>query len=128
MVVFGNNTCVDVAWHGGKYALCCGEWSIKVNGVSLDIPDDKRTSEMNTEKDYPQWHFGGESGWEEIWEVFHCGLPKDKWLDENKDWLIEAINKVGFKFSEEELEELLSYIHDEIRSQDWIRGQCGGCI
>lgn len=128
MVVLNNNNTVDVLWDGKAYALCCGIWNIKVNGIELDIPEDKKTSQMNTEKDYPQWHFGGDSGWEEIWETIHCGIPKEKWLEENKDWLTEAIQKTGLKFSEKEMEELLSAIHDEIREQDWIHGMCGGCI
>ena len=125
MVVLNNNNTVEVIWSGGAYALCCGEWDVKVNGISLDIPEDKKHSEMDTEGDYPQWHF---ENWEEVWETVHCGLPKEKWLEENKDWLTEAIQKTGLKFSEGEMEELLSTIHDEIQGQDWIHGMCGGCV
>lgn len=125
MVILDNNNTVDVFWDGGAYALCNGIWTIKVNGIELDIPLDRKHSEMNTEKDYPQWHF---EDWEEIWETVHCGIPKDAWLKENKGWLTEAIQKTGLKFSEKEMEELLSAIHDEIREQDWIHGMCGGCV
>ena len=128
MVVINNNNTVDVLWDGKAYALCCGVWNIKVNGIELDIPEDKKTSSMNTEKDYPQWHFGGDSGWEEIWETIHCGIPKEEWLEENKGWLTEAIQKTGLKFSEKEMAEIISTIHDEIREQDWIHGMCGGCV
>lgn len=129
MVILGNNT-IDVVWDGKPYALCCGSWDIKVNGIELDIPEEKKTSSMNTEKDYPQWRFGGDSGWgwEEIWETVHRGIPKEEWIEENKGWLTEAIQKTGLEFSEKELAKLISAIHDEIREQDWIHGMCGGCI
>ena len=58
----------EVNWSGGRYSLCCGEWTIRRNGVDVSdlIPENLRNHHMNTRKEYSAWHFTED--WDEEWE------------------------------------------------------------
>ena len=109
---------VEAKWTGDYPNLCSGQWVLKVNNkdVSYLIPEDLRTSPMNTYKDYMSWHFTPD--WEVVNNYYEDGVFCDEWIKENKEWL----NKITTDHSIQE------EIYEAINSQDWRYGECGGCI
>ena len=109
---------ITAEWHGAPWCLCHGEWVITVGGKKIDLPDEVRTNEMNTFGTYRRWYFGGDSGWEEIWENYEDGLEFESWLQENSWW----VSKLGLSDSETQS------LYNAISLEDWRYGSCGGCI
>lgn len=102
---------IKAEWNGKWPALCCGEWSLEVNGQDMTdkIPESLRKSSMNTCGSYQRWHFGDD--WEVIWESYTDGLQCEEWLDTittDKNLQIDIFN--------------------EISESDFRHGSCGGCI
>jgi len=113
---------ISVKWTGGYPTLCCGEWIITVNGVTLEGLDNDN---FNTHETYSQWRF---VDWlEEFYDV-QSGLEQSEWGEfvkkENQNNLITALQNAGFEITDE----LLGQLYAEINSCDWIHGSCGGCI
>lgn len=106
---------IEVNWSGTRWSLCCGEWTISIDGKRVDLPEGVRKSHMNTSGTWPRWYFG--KNYEEIWEDYEDGLQFPEWLKENS-W-VDSLN-----LSDDEKEDLYSKIHE----QDWRHGMCGGCI
>lgn len=108
---------VKARWSGHFPNLCCGEWSLEVNGVdvSMYIPDELRTSPMNTYGTYEEWHF---ENWEEVWEDYEDGLMLDEWIVENKYWLDTITDDIDVQ----------EEIFIAINVSDWRHGSCGGCV
>ena len=104
----------EVKWTGGYPNLCSGEWEISYKGTLVQLPEEIRTSSMDTYGSYSQWHF---EDWLEVFESYESGMLYDSWIRKN-NWA-EKITEV-----EEELQELFNKIQD----QDWRHGSCGGCI
>lgn len=126
---------IQVAWTGGGWCLCSGEWVITVDGIDCSdiIPhytyeddededeiDPLRTSDMNTYGSYPAWFFDGWSEeWEEPWsEEAVSGLFYKEWIKENKYW-VEKLPIDPIEWPE---------LYAKISEQDFRMHTCGGCI
>ena len=104
---------VEANWSGEWPHLCCGKWTLVVDGkdVSDKIPEDLRSSPMNT---YGSWHF--DCGQAEP-VSYNDGLMCEEWIKENKEWL----NKIsGDSGTQREIFETIS-------KHDFREGSCGGC-
>ena len=108
---------VKARWSGHFPNLCCGEWSLEVNGVdvSMYIPDELKTSSMNTYGMYEEWHF---ENWTEVWKSYEDGLMGDEWIEKNKYWLDTITDDINVQ----------EEIFIAINMNDWRHGSCGGCI
>lgn len=108
---------VEANWSGSYPCLCCGKWTLIVNGsdVSRLIPEGLRCSNMNTYKTYGEWSF---ENWSEVFEYYEDGLMCDDWIEENKYWLDVITNN----------SEIQKEIFYAINEKDWRHGSCGGCI
>lgn len=108
---------VEAKWTGKYPCLCYGEWILKVNNIDVShlIPNELRTSSMDTLGTYSSWHF---ENWEEVFDSYEDGLDCEDWINENKEWL----NKISTNLSVQE------NIYYAIRSEDFRSGSCGGCI
>jgi hypothetical protein len=106
---------ISVKWTGHWPCLCSGEWIITIDGQQVKLPEDVRSSDMNTYGTYSRWHFGED--WEEIWESYVDGLTFEPWLAENS-W----VKDLSLSSAEEQ------ELYDAISEQDWRHGCCGGCI
>lgn len=80
------------------------------------MPEGLRTSDMNTLGWYPSWAFDKDG--QEDWESYEGGLPMQDWIEANYDWLKSITLKI----------EEMALIFEAFQSEDWRRGQCGGCI
>ena len=109
---------VEAKWSGRWPNLCSGEWTLMVDekDVSGKIPDELRSSEMNTYGSYQKWHFVAD--WEVEWESYHDGLECEEWIKENKSWL-DTIS------TDQKTQSDIFYV---INASDWRHGSCGGCI
>jgi len=114
---------VEAIWTGSYPALCCGEWIIKVNGKEIEIPEDRKKSPMYTKKTYRQLV----DVLNEEFKSFKGGLNEADWINKNRGWLMESINKVVLVNPDEE-SQLLSDLFNEINKEDWRYNSCGGCI
>lgn len=110
---------VEAHWSGRYPNLCSGEWALRVNGKDYSRLLKDRT-EMETEGDYSQWRFTKD--WEEEWHTVHCGLPCSEWRKENADWLRKI------PCDEKDRTEMEEAVFEAIRAEDFIHGECGGCI
>ena len=108
---------VEANWSGTYPCLCCGQWTLKVNGedVSYKIPKKLRDSNMGTYGTYQSWHF---EDWMEVFDDYEDGLDCEDWIKENKDWL----NTITSDY------EMQKEIYDAINAEDFRAGSCGGCI
>lgn len=73
----------DNEWHILRYD---DEFGV---GVWVDcsecIPEDLRTSSMNTNKDRVRWFLNRQMIEER--DVYYCGLYKEAWIEENAEWI-----------------------------------------
>lgn len=118
----GQKHTIIATWSGSYPSLCCGRWSISVDGVILPIPDNKIKETMNTFGVYTSWHF--DVHWSEIFEDYEDGLGKSQWIAENKSWIDEGLAKINKHFSYDDY----CILYDAIQKQDFRMGSCGGCI
>lgn len=113
---------ISVKWTGSYPTLCCGEWVIIINGVTLANLDNDN---FGTYDDYQQWRF---VDWNEEFYSIESGVSQLEWIDHvkktNLNNLITALQNAGFEITDE----LLGQLYVEINSCDWIHGSCGGCI
>lgn len=109
---------VKAEWSGAYPCLCCGEWSLFINGKNFTkyIPSEKRNNPMDTFNTYQTWYF--DEDYMEIFEDYEDGLTCEEWIEENKDWL----NKITTNSDE------LKTIYEAFKEQDFRTGSCGGCI
>lgn len=109
---------VEAHWSGSWPALCCGEWSLKVNGkdVTDKIPENLRNQDMNTYGTYQRWYF--DDNWIEQYEDYESGQEYDEWIESNKYWL-DTIT-TDYKTQHE--------IYEAINAEDFRHSSCGGCI
>lgn len=113
---------VKAEWTGKFPSLCSGVWKLWVDGVDVSdkIPEDLRSSEMNTYGEYAQcWLQPTENGGlEDGFDWEKSGLEKNDWIRENDYWLSTITSDYSVK----------CLIFDEINQWDWRHGSCGGCI
>lgn len=104
---------VVVKWSGEYPCLCMGEWTLIINGVNYShmIPEELRTSHMNTAGTYQEWHF---IDWIEVFEDYEDGLEYEDWLAENS-W-VRDLPASSFD------------IYLAFQAEDWRPNSCGGCI
>jgi hypothetical protein len=109
---------VKAKWSGSYPCLCCGEWTLEVNGVDVSkyIPAELKDGEMNTYKTYERWYFGDD--WDVITEDYQDGLMCNEWIEENKYWLDVITDDINIQ------REIFYAINEE----DFRHGSCGGCI
>ena len=109
---------VKANWSGGYPSLCCGQWSLEVDGcdVTDKIPEELRVVNMNTYGTYSEWHF--DDNWMEVFEDYFDGLKCDDWIATNKEWL----NKISQDL------DIQKEIFEAIQQEDFRPGSCGGCI
>lgn len=109
---------VEAEWTGSYPNLCSGQWILKVNNkdVSHLIPNDLRTSSMDTYGEYGTWYFT--SDWDIGWNYYKDGLNCENWIEDNKSWL----DKISTDLS------VQRDIYYKISSEDFRCGSCGGCI
>ena len=109
---------VEAKWTGSYPCLCSGEWILKINNIDVSnlIPEELRTSSMNTAGSYSSWYFT------EDWKVedyyYLDGLECEDWIKDNKNWL----HKITTAHS------VQKEIYYAIQSEDFRAGSCGGCI
>lgn len=115
---------IEVLWSGKYPSLCFGRWEIVVNGKSLEVPSFLIDKSMGTFGTYEEWHFGGESGWEEIFESYKDGEEFQAWLSKNAGWIDAGFKKLGFDASPDDVHNLFL----KIQEKDWRHNSCGGCI
>ena len=104
---------VIAEWTGRYPCLCHGEWRLTIDGVdwSHAIPDNKRSSHMNTSGTYQKWWF---EDWNETFGNYEDGLNFEKWIAEN-EWVMS-------------LPAAPQDVFYAIQDQDFRPGECGGCI
>lgn len=110
------NRNVTAEWTGKYPCLCQGEWIITVGGENVNLPEEIKTSHMNTFGTYDTWSFGED--WSEEWESYEDGLTFGPWAEANTWWLKDL------NLSDSELRNLYAAINEE----DWRHNSCGGCI
>lgn len=102
----------EVMWDSpGFPVFCFGKWIIKKNGEEIQLPEEKRTSHMNT---YDKYEI------DEYWEpegYVIDGLKEDEWIQENWYWLESTCDSL----------EDAKTLYQKINEQDWRHGHCGGC-
>lgn len=108
---------VSAEWSGKWPCLCCGEWTLIVNGIDVSdkIPDALRTSSMNTYGYYVRRRLTTKGVCQ---EEYHDGMECSEWTIDNKDWLDTISTDLG-------VQEDIFY---EFQEKDFRRGSCGGCI
>ncbi len=106
----------EVNWTGSWPCLCSGEWVILKNGVNVSdaIPEERRSSPMDTFGTYGTWYF---DNWEERWEDYEDGLHREDWIAANP-W----INTIC------DTEDEKNQLYWKIAKCDWRHNSCGGCI
>lgn len=104
---------VTAKWTGEYPCLCCGEWRLYICGQDYShlIPEDKRTSHMNTAGTYDEWWF---EDWQETFGTYEDGLEYEEWMAEN-EWVL---NLPAAPFD----------VFLAFQYEDWRPGSCGGCI
>ena len=115
---FGEDREIAAHWNGAPYALCHGKWTITVDGEKVNLPEEVETSNMGTFGTYSRWYFGGESGWEELWEEYEDGLTFEPWVAKNSWWLNDLHLSNG----------KLCRLYNAVSAEDWRHESCGGCI
>lgn len=111
---------LKVEWTGSYPCLCSGEWIIKYNGNKLKVPKEYRNSYMNTFGEYNYLV----DVIEERFEPYEDGLECHEWIYENREWITKMFEDKNIEVTEE----LLIDLFNEIQSEDWRSGSCGGCI
>ena len=108
----------EAKWTGEYPSHCIGTWILYKNGKDISdmIPDNLRTSHMNTKGIYVETGLAGPE-YEEYYNEYTDGLDCDEWIQENQYWINNICD------SHDECVEL----YDEFNSEDWRPGQCGGC-
>ena len=109
------NRSITAKWTGRYPNLCFGEWIITVGDEKVDLPDEVRTSPMNTRGTYESWAF--DKGWNEVWRSYEDGLDFEPWLQQNS-W----VSRLNLSHKEER------DLYEAISEEDWRHGSCGGCI
>ena len=109
---------VEAKWTGSYPCLCSGEWILKVNNIDVSnlIPEELRTSSMNTFGSYSSWYFTEDWNVEDYYYL--DGLECEDWIKDNKDWL----DKITTAHS------VQKEIYYTIQLKDFRAGSCGGCI
>lgn len=104
---------VIAKWSGEYPCRCSGEWSLFIGGINYShmIPENLRTSHMNTAGTYQEWHF---VDWVEQFEDYEDGLEFEEWVAENP-WV-------------HDLPASLFDIYLAFQAEDFRPGECGGCI
>ena len=104
---------VIAKWSGKYPCRCSGEWSLFIKGVDYShlIPEDLRTSSMNTAGTYQKWYF---VDWVETFEDYEDGLEFEEWV---------AANPWVHDLPAPSLDIYLAF-----QSEDFRPGECGGCI
>ena len=104
---------VIAKWSGEYPCRCSGEWSLFIGGINYShmIPENLRTSHMNTAGTYQEWHF---VDWVEQFEDYEDGLEFEEWIAENP-WV-------------HDLPASLFDIYLAFQAEDFRPGECGGCI
>lgn len=113
---------LKVVWTGKWPCLCRGKWVIEYDGKSLKIPDYRIYKDMNTNGIYSFWHFT--DNYDVEYEDIESGLDCDEWIESNREWIEKMFKDAGIKVTEE----LLTQLFEQINSQDFRMGTCGGCI
>lgn len=103
-------------WTGKFPNLCMGEWILLKDNKDYSeyIPEDLRTSYMNTYGTYAEWHF---VNWLEEWNSYTDGLNEKEWIEQNKEWLKSIGPTEDFPL-----------IFRAFQESDWRYSSCGGCI
>ena len=107
------NRHITAKWTGRYPCLCDGEWIITVGDEKVDLPDEVRTSPMDTRRIYNSWSFDKDH--DEVWSCYETGLYFEPWLQKNS-W----ISSLGLSHKEERA------LYDAISKEDWRHGSCGG--
>lgn len=104
---------VIAKWSGKYPCRCYGEWSLFIGGVDYShiIPENLRTSHMNTAGTYQEWHF---VNWIEQFEDYEDSLEFEEWVATNP-WV-------------HDLPAPLFDIYLAFQAEDFRPGECGGCI
>lgn len=105
-------------WSGYYPNLCSGEWTLYHNGEEVGVPIPFQGCPADTYGEYWEWFFGGESGWEEIFEPYENGLNEAEWIEENIEYL-KAVTPDETQYPS---------IYKAFNEQDFRPGSCGGCI
>ena len=104
---------VIAKWSGEYPCRCSGEWSLFIGGVNYShmIPEDLRTSNMNTAGTYQEWYL---DDWVEEFKDYEDGLEFEEGVAENP-WV-------------HDLPASLFDIYLAFQAEDFRPGECGGCI
>jgi len=110
---------VEASWSGRHPNLCCGEWSLVVNGIDVSdkIPRKLSESPMNTYGEYRRAIDDWETG-DVVYFTYEDGLQEEAWIRKNDYWLNKITDKAEIK----------SDIFKEIQFNDFRGGSCGGCF
>lgn len=105
----------EAKWSGSYPSLCCGEWTLYMDGrvVDTEIPFQRNCAD--TYGVYDEWFFGED--YDEQWYSYSDGLKCEMWCDTYKDWLSTIAEESEW-----------SNIYDAFNVEDWRIGSCGGCI
>ena len=101
-------------WSGEYPCRCCGEWSLFIRGMNYShmIPENLRTSHMNTAGTDEEWWF--DDNMCEQFGNYEDGLEFEEWVAENP-WV-------------HDLPASLFDIYLAFQAEDFRPGECGGCI
>lgn len=109
---------IRTKWSGSYPCLCSGEWSLYIDGKNYSsvIPENLRSSEMDTFGAYEKWYFNKD--WSEEWESYEDGLTVDQWIKKNIAWLRKL------PLNSEQYHD----VYTAFQANDFRMGSCGGCI
>lgn len=103
-------------WTAKGNNLCLGHWEIHYQGQALSLDAARRDNDMGT--------YGIFSYIYPDDEEFAEGVPEDRWIEENADWLSELFAAHGIPDDEARMR----WFYQAVNAQDWRCGSCGGCI
>ena len=78
-------------WSGRYPCLCCGEWTLFVDGKPCEVVIPFQGDCADTFGTYEEWHF--DEDWCEIFENYECGMGCDDWCNEYRDYLVKVAPK-----------------------------------
>lgn len=103
-------------WTAKGNNLCLGRWEIHYRDQPMNLDAERRDKDMNTYGIYSYIYPDDEE--------FAEGLPEDRWIAENAEWLTVLFATHDIPYDEAHMR----WFYQAVNTRDWRCGSCGGCI